>query len=545
MLKYMFRKKTLFIMYMLLVPAMAITSVLFSISLQPLFDSANFDSANQVITALLTSLGLAILDMVIAGIHKNTRERLRVEFVTGLRNDLFCGIFNQKVAEFGANNSAYYINVLSQDVGRINAGYFDSICGIYRVITAFVITFGTLVFLNPYIAIINLVLSIISVAVPKLMENKLNKRKMAASEAGEKYLQNIKEALTGFTTIKLFHVFDYILEKVDISNKNEEICSYKSIQVNYWSAWISMLCSTISYVLTIGIGVWLVLQGQMTSGAVLAISQLIGGIVAPFEELPVYLVELSSIKELKCKIMKIINCSQMEEQVNQVSIDESGIKLKDVVFSYDETKTQINHVDVCFQKGKKYAVISSFSENQLYSLVNFIEQDVFLFQDTFWNNISLYRPYSQKEMESAIRQAGLKDVVENLQDGWDTMLDENGNNFSGGEKQRIGLARALLTGTNYLILDEVTSNLDAVLESEIEHTVMELQNVSAIIITHRLNEKLLRKCDAIIAMKDGEIVEQGTFDELMNKCGYFYGFFMVNKQNDTNDIDSKLQGRTF
>ena len=230
-------------------------------------------------------------------------------------------------------------------------------------------------------------------------------------------------------------------------------------------------------------------------------------------------------------------------------------------FSYDGEVNQIEDISMQFEPGKKYVIVgesgsgkstlaklimgfydnfgeikldgvelADYKREQLYGSLNYMQQDVFLFADSLYNNITLYKKYDSECVEDVIDRAGLRELVDSLPDGLLTLVSENGSNLSGGEKQRIGIARALLSGAKYLVLDEVTASLDAIMENQIENTILDISSVGSIIITHRLNPNLLNRCDEIIVLRDGRIAEKGSFNELMQQKGYFYGFYIVNHE---------------
>ena len=319
----------------------------------------------------------------------------------------------------------------------------------YRVAVCFAVTFVTLVFISPYIALLNIAVGLLSVIIPGRFERKLNDAQNNASNNAENYIREIKDSFGGFSTIKLFNIQNKIMAKVNVANVAQEDSTYKSNMLNYYVGWISMLCTSLSYVLTIVVGTWLVLRGSMTAGMVLMISQLIGGILSPFEELPMYVAEYKSVGDLKGKINSMLDVSEERET------DKADI----------------------------------MGDN-----------------------------------------TGFRELVDSLPDGLLTLISENGSNLSGGEKQRIGIARALLSGAKYLVLDEVTASLDAIMENQIENTILDISSVGSIIITHRLNHNLLNRCDEIIVLRDGRIAEKGSFNELMQQKGYFYGFYIVNHE---------------
>ena len=146
-----------------------------------------------------------------------------------------------------------------------------------------------------------------------------------------------------------------------------------------------------------------------------------------------------------------------------------------------------------------------------------VSQDTFLFNDTIRNNITLYQEFAQKEIDRAVEEAGLKDFIDSLPEGILTMVEENGKNFSGGEKQRISLARAILRKSSVLLLDEFTANLDQLTAKEIEQRLLLQKDCLIIGVTHRLNPELLRQYDKILVMSLGRIAAWGTYDELQKE----------------------------
>ena len=562
MKKYLYSNKKEFIMYLLTVPIMAIMSILFCKALQPVLDIVLTGKQKDFAKYSILAICFAILDMTATALCKRSKEKYRAAFLKDVKKDIFAGIFKKDIVTFSSKGSSYYMNILNRDVYQMCESYFDALCGIYRVAVCFAVTFVTLVFISPYIALLNIAVGLLSVIIPGRFERKLNDAQNNASNNAENYIREIKDSFGGFSTIKLFNIQNKIMDKVNVANVAQEDSTYKSNMLNYYVGWISMLCTSLSYVLTIVVGTWLVLRGSMTAGMVLMISQLIGGILSPFEELPMYVAEYKSVGDLKEKINSMLDVSE-ERETDKADImgDNTGLSLSNVSFSYDGEVNQIEDISVQFEPGKKYVIVgesgsgkstlaklimgfydnsgeikldgvelADYKREQLYGSLNYMQQDVFLFADSLYNNITLYKKYDSECVEDVIDRAGLRELVDSLPDGLLTLVRENGSNLSGGEKQRIGIARALLSGAKYLVLDEVTASLDAIMENQIENTILDISSVGSIIITHRLNPNLLNRCDEIIVLRDGRIAEKGSFNELMQQKGYFYGFYIVNHE---------------
>ena len=138
----------------------------------------------------------------------------------------------------------------------------------------------------------------------------------------------------------------------------------------------------------------------------------------------------------------------------------------------------------------------------------------------------MFCDFPEEQIERAIRLSGLSKLIE--EKGADYLCGENGNGLSGGEKQRISIARSLLKKSQILLVDEATASLDAKTAHQVANAILDLKDVTSIVVTHSLEQELLKRYDTILALKDGSIVEEGTFEELMETRGYFYSLFTVN-----------------
>ena len=207
------------------------------------------------------------------------------------------------------------------------------------------------------------------------------------------------------------------------------------------------------------------------------------------------------------------------------------ISLRNVSFKYDD-RTILKNVSATFEKGKKYAILgkSGSGKSTLLKLIAgyypefegkictdeiaalpdrlaMIHQKTFLFNDSVRNNLTLWKSYTEHEITEAVKKAGLKVFIENLPQGLDTIIEENGNNFSGGECQRLAIARALLSGKDILLMDEATSSLDEQTANAVENSILSLKNITCISVTHRLSPETMQKYSAVLTMDKGELHE--------------------------------------
>ena len=190
----------------------------------------------------------------------------------------------------------------------------------------------------------------------------------------------------------------------------------------------------------------------------------------------------------------------------------------------------MKQVSAVFEKGKKYAIIgkSGSGKSTLLKLlagyyppldgdictdgntalpddVAMIHQNTFLFQDSLRNNLTMWQPYTEQEIREAAGKAGLGELIAGLPQGLDTLVEENGNNFSGGECQRIAIARALLSGKKILLMDEATSALDEQTANAVERSILSLADVTCISVTHRLTPETRKQYTAVFTMDAGQL----------------------------------------
>ena len=236
-----------------------------------------------------------------------------------------------------------------------------------------------------------------------------------------------------------------------------------------------------------------------------------------------------------------------------------GIELSHLAFSYEDDKPILRDISFSFEPGKSYAVVGAsgsgkstllhllsasqtgysgqilydgqelrdIRRSSLYDLISVIQQNVFIFNATIRENITLFADFPEEAVERAIRLSGLSGLIRER--GEDYLCGENGSGLSGGEKQRISIARSLLKNAQVLLLDEATAALDAQTAHQVSHAILDLSGMTRIVVTHTLEESALRRYDAILALRDGRIAEQGSFEALMERRGYFYSLYTVSQ----------------
>ena len=288
--------------------------------------------------------------------------------------------------------------------------------------------------------------------------------------------------------------------------------------------------------------------------------QLLNYVLGPIQAFPTFFAGMMSAYGLIDKLAGALSKNVPDEGEEIPPRLTVGISVRDLAFAYEEGKPVLRGVDMELVAGGCYALVGgsgsgkstilnllmassknyrgeilydgrelrTVSADSLYDLVSMIQQNVFVFNSTIRDNITMFSEFPEEEIDRAVRLSGLKKLVDAK--GADYLCGENGSGLSGGERQRISIARALLRRTPVLFVDEATASLDAETSFEVLDAILKLDGYTRVIVTHDLDENILRRCTGLFALKNGGVSERGTFDDLMAQKGYFYSLFTVSRR---------------
>lgn len=303
---------------------------------------------------------------------------------------------------------------------------------------------------------------------------------------------------------------------------------------------------------------WLAISGKgVTAGVVIVFVQLMNYILNPISQVPLLWSNRKAAIALMEKLSDALSENVREEGREKLNGFSEKIEVKDLTYGYEPESHMLKDLDVQFDAGKSYAIvggsgsgkstllnllmgsssnyqgkicidgvsIKNIESESLYQLMTSVQQNVFVFNDTIRNNVTMFHEFSDKEVTLALERSGLSEFIEKR--GEDFVCGENGANLSGGERRRISIARALLRKSPILLVDEATAALDAATARAVSFSILNLVGMTRIVVTHRLEEAILRRYDKILVMKNGTICEQGNFDTLMQQKGQFYSLFQI------------------
>lgn len=501
--------------------------------------------------------GMATLSEVLSCIAK---PRFVTRGISQYKDYVFTKITKKNISAFSHENVSTYVSALTNDIAAIEQGYLRNLSTLVQSVLCCVGAFGMMLWYSPLFTLVALLLACVPISIAILTGSKLAPAEKHISDRNEVYTSTLKDALSGFSVVKSFKAEAQILRI--FSDVLRELTQAQSRKERL-SLLIKMCANLAGMVAQMGVfifGVVLSLSGQnVSAGVVLAFVQLMNFVLGPIQQVPQCLGERKAARALIEKASTLLDANVREDAETAHRSLESGISVEHLHFGYEPEKTVLEDINYTFELGKKYALVGSsgsgkstllnllmasyqdyegriafddadlrdISTSSLYETVSLIQQNVFIFNATIRDNITMFSDFPREEVDRAIELSGLSELV--AERGDEYLCGENGNGLSGGEKQRIAIARTLLKRSQVLLVDEATAALDAQTAFQVSNAILDMDGLMRIVITHSLDESLLKRYDAILTMKNGSLVEVGTFDELMNERGYFYSLFTVSQ----------------
>ena len=539
-----------FMIFNILVP---LTNIAFAYSIKIIIDSGMSQNREALTQAILIGAIVIFIYASLNFISLRLRNKLVRQIMSRYKNKVFKSILDRDYREFSKEKSGKFISILTENMKKIEQDYLHQYFNISKNISLMFFSLVAMFIGNWFLTLLVIIASVIPMIISGLIGQKSASLQNSSMIADQKYLAKVKDILAGFLVIKSFNVKEAIGQ--DYKNENEKLDEIYFIKGKFdvLSNVISQLSGMIVFLVAFGGGMYLVFGGHTTIGSVTAIVQLVNFVVMPLNEIGMGMSKFregqATLNSFEVKDVIELQTGKTKEYFDDV------ISFSNVDFSYPNAEEKIfNNLSLQIKKGEKIAIVGmsgsgkstllnlllrfydvtsghisidnqdlqAISAESLYNLMTIVQQDVYIFDDTLKANITLSQSFTEDDIKKAVQQSGLESYILENKLGLQTSCGENGLNLSGGERQRLSIARALIRKTPILLLDEATSSLDNKVTTEIENSILEIQDLTVLVVTHKLNKSMLKKYNRILFMKNGVIVEDGSFDNLMDRKGEFY-----------------------
>lgn len=527
--------------------------------IQQLMDTAAGESgALSFRTLLLISAGFVLLCAGLSLLNYASQPRFLERAMRQYKDFAFKKLIGKSISSFRDESAAGYLSALTNDAASIETNYLAQMLA---MITKAVTFIGALLLMCRYSLLMTAIaagLTVLPLIASLLTGNRLQTVESRVSERNGEFTAALSDCLAGFTVVKNFRAEREIFRLFAQSNKALEHEKFTGRRIKTLVGMIGAVTGIFAQLGVFIAGVYLSMKGgSMTPGAVVLFVNLMNFIISPIAELPGLLACRKAALELVDKLAAALERSSSREGSETLNKLENGIRLENVSFAYEPGKTVLHGINAEFEAGRAYALVggsgsgkstllnllmaaetnysghiladgielSDISTESLYGTMAAIQQNVFVFNASIKDNVSMFRDFPKTEMDEAIARAHLGALIRER--GEDYLCGENGSGLSGGEKQRISIARSLLKKSSVLLADEVTAALDAQTAHRVSSDILDLQGITRIVVTHTLEESLLRRYDKIFVLRGGRIEEAGSFADLMANKGYFYALFTV------------------
>lgn len=493
-------------------------------------------------------------------IQRNYKNTYMSKSLSQFKDYVFEKMLDKSISQFENGASAKFISAFSNDLSSIETNYLGGTLQLILIIMLFIGAAIASLYIEWMLALPILIVSIIFILISLKYGERLVEKEKETSEKNMDFVAQVKDLLNGFIVIKSFKAEKEVLNLFKQKNVSLEATKkgrrVTSDTVTIFSDMSSIVVNTMIF----GLGFLFAFRGLMSIGKVIAFIQLGNYILEPVRNLA----PLISNRKAAIKLIE-----RLSEEVEKTEEKQEGIILQDfkndieyrnLNFAYGEDKTVLYNVNLRFEKGKSYAIVGGSGSGKstllklllghnldyegdvlidgiqikdidldsLYNNISIIQQDVFLFDSSIKNNITMFSPFDENKVKDAMEQAELTSLIEEKGDHYS--CGEGGKNLSGGEKQRVSIARCLVRETPILLMDEATAALDNNTALMVENKILGIDNLTRIIVTHRFNEVIMKKYDEIYVMNKGTVIEKGNFEELMKNQGYFYSLYNVSQE---------------
>lgn len=508
----------------------------------------------------------AAIFAVAAGVFQWISEALSVKISNGVTAKIRRDVFNKlERAPLKYLDSRSVGDLLSVEIGDADRLADGLLLGFSKFFSGVITIIGTLVCMvsvNPLVACVVALLTPISLFTAKFITKRTYGFFKDQSKLVGKQSALVEETLANLPTVKAYAAEDEFSSRFDSINGDLKKRSFKAVFFSSLTNPTTRCVNSLVYAAVALSGVLLAIYRPVgafaiTAGGILSLLSYANKYTKPFNEISAVMTELSGAKASAARLFEALDEDEEKKFCDETKIDTlvGDVDIVDAKFSYEPNKKLIENFNLSVKRGQKIAIVGptgcgkttlinllmrfydvtggeirfdgraakTIERKSLRSNIGMVLQDTWIRKASVYDNVRIgKKDATREEVERACKLARADGFIKRLDGGYDAVISEDG--LSAGQKQLISIARVMLCLPPVLILDEATSNIDTRTEIKIQQALDELSTgKTSFVVAHRLST--IESSDLILAMKDGNVVEQGTRDELMAKKGFYYELY--------------------
>ena len=519
--------------------------------------SVDFDGLVRILVLMAVVYLASTAIQIAQGIAS---AKISQDTVYNMRKDLFRKISYLPISYVDTHAHGDIMSCMTNDVDNISQTLSSSITSLISAVLTLIGAFAMLVKYDWRMALVSLITIPLTVVVSMVLSKLMRKYFIARQVLLGQLNTQVEEMVTGYKTVMAYgKEADACRDFAEISEEFRKC----SIKANVWGGIMGPamnIINNLNYLIVAAFGAYFTVTGAISVGDVQAILQYSRQLSQPINQISNQYANILTAIAGAERVFNILDTpDEVDEGKTELNIPNmsGNVDFSHINFSYVKGKQVIKDFNLEVKQGQKIALvgatgsgkttivnlltrfydidsgkitidgvdINDIPKKELRSAIAIVLQDTVLFHDTIGNNIKYGRlDATDDEVKAAAETAEAREFIERLPEGYNTVLSEGGSNLSQGQRQLLSIARAVLADPKILILDEATSSVDTRTEMHIQQAMVALmKNRTSLIIAHRLST--IRDADMIIVMKDGQVMESGNHDQLLEKKGVYYGLY--------------------
>ena len=484
--------------------------------------------------------GIVIAAALLYFLNARTQKRFQVRFEEDIRNDLYDGIMRQDESHFRERDTSEQMSFIKSHASTISNNLTKPVFVLISYGVMAIVVFGIMIYYNPWFALLAMICAIPSIAAPLYFNKKLSNQLMTKLEKDAIMTFHLKETLNAHETIAAFDVFLPFRRRFANANQNLAAADYKMEVTVSLLENVAQILQKVIWFLSFFVAGSMAVRGSITVGVLVMFITLFAEWNACMTLYAQVIPLLLSIRPDVKKMLAVIDNEGTEFTGRISPTYERLMEVKDLSFQYTKGVPVLGHLNLIIKRGEKIAIIGAsgggkstlirllsgyyanytgsicydgmelheLDVHKLRELVTVIHQNTFLFHDTIRFNICLGEEFSEKSVKEALHVSGVDRFLDTVPGGLEGQCGENGSQLSGGQRQRIALARAMIRGVQFLILDEGVSAIDVATANEIEQELLDMQDLTLLTITHRIKDGLTSQYDRVLLLENGRLAEK-------------------------------------